>query len=504
MVPIPIICIAILIRWLVGYFPHSGQERPPMYGDYEAQRHWMEITVNIPVKDWYRNTTDNDLLYWGLDYPPLTAYHMFTLGQVAKMINSSWVELHKSRGVESYEHKIFMRSSVLLVDVAIYMSAIVYYFYKTPAFKIISSPTNVHKYNVAIYTAFVLMYPGQILIDHGHFQYNCFFMGLTLWAINLLCTGKKYEAFSALLFTLALGYKQMSLYYSLPFFWYLASSNLRRKPIWKGLLNIMFLGLIVCSTFGLIFLPYLSNINEVSQVIKRLFPFDRGVFEDKVANVWFSLSIFYKFRNLYTTEKLIQISTILTLATSLPGGIHLLWRPTTKGFKYALATTSLAFYLLSYQVHEKTILVPALPILLLIREHPKAVNWFSLISTFSLQPLLLKDGQTVPFCVLMICFTIMSLECFRGHLTMSSRMFTLKNLEVTLHLTSILGCYVLGALALFLKPPARYPDINPTMNSFYSCAHFIGFLLFFYFQQFKSDSKSPIQPGRMHLIKKNK
>lgn len=43
-----------------------------MFGDYEAQRHWMEITTYTPIGDWYRNTTTNDLLYWGLDYPPLS------------------------------------------------------------------------------------------------------------------------------------------------------------------------------------------------------------------------------------------------------------------------------------------------------------------------------------------------------------------------------------------------------------------------------------------------
>jgi alpha-1,3-glucosyltransferase len=40
----------------------------------------MEITYNLNVADWYVNTTDNNLLYWGLDYPPLTAYHSYLLG----------------------------------------------------------------------------------------------------------------------------------------------------------------------------------------------------------------------------------------------------------------------------------------------------------------------------------------------------------------------------------------------------------------------------------------
>ena len=51
-----------------------------MYGDYEAQRHWMEITFNLNIFEWYWNTTNNDLLYWGLDYPPLTAYHSCLMG----------------------------------------------------------------------------------------------------------------------------------------------------------------------------------------------------------------------------------------------------------------------------------------------------------------------------------------------------------------------------------------------------------------------------------------
>jgi len=29
-----------------------GAGKPPMYGDYEAQRHWMELTINLPPKQW--------------------------------------------------------------------------------------------------------------------------------------------------------------------------------------------------------------------------------------------------------------------------------------------------------------------------------------------------------------------------------------------------------------------------------------------------------------------
>ena len=49
---------------------------PPMHGDYEAQRHWMEITLHLPFREWYTY----DLQYWGVDYPPLTAYASWVCG----------------------------------------------------------------------------------------------------------------------------------------------------------------------------------------------------------------------------------------------------------------------------------------------------------------------------------------------------------------------------------------------------------------------------------------
>lgn len=49
-----------------------------MHGDFEAQRHWMEITTHLPMAKWYLY----DLQYWGLDYPPLTAYHSWLLGKM--------------------------------------------------------------------------------------------------------------------------------------------------------------------------------------------------------------------------------------------------------------------------------------------------------------------------------------------------------------------------------------------------------------------------------------
>jgi alpha-1,3-glucosyltransferase len=86
------VLIAVGVKWATGLGSYSGmqdlstirmqdsqksgQSTPPMYGDYEAQRHWLEITLHLPTSLWYKY----DLQYWGLDYPPLTAYHSWLLG----------------------------------------------------------------------------------------------------------------------------------------------------------------------------------------------------------------------------------------------------------------------------------------------------------------------------------------------------------------------------------------------------------------------------------------
>lgn len=71
-----LISVAILLRVMISLGSYSGMRTPPMFGDYEAQRHWMEITTHLSVKEWYWY----DLQYWGLDYPPLTAYISWLCG----------------------------------------------------------------------------------------------------------------------------------------------------------------------------------------------------------------------------------------------------------------------------------------------------------------------------------------------------------------------------------------------------------------------------------------
>lgn len=127
----------------------------------------MELTINTPPKEWYIETPNNNLSEWRLDYPPLTAYHSLFIGLITRNIEPKSMELKLSRGYETYTHKQIMRASVLISDLIFIFGLVVlilFGFKHTFAVK-----------NCIILLGFIT--PGFILIDHGHFQYNCVMHG---------------------------------------------------------------------------------------------------------------------------------------------------------------------------------------------------------------------------------------------------------------------------------------------------------------------------------------
>lgn len=157
-----------------------------MYGDFEAQRHWIELTGNLPVTSWYTYNTS----YWGLDYPPLTAYHSLLLYHTSP--NKTWFQLDTSHGCQDENLILFMRLAALLTEFFIYTTAVLVY--------TSSSPNKLKQ--------FVLLWnPVLSIIDHGHFQFNSAMIGLSLWAFILIQDGNFVA--SAFVFTLALFFKQV-------------------------------------------------------------------------------------------------------------------------------------------------------------------------------------------------------------------------------------------------------------------------------------------------------
>lgn len=132
----------------------------------------------------------------------------------------------------------------------------------------------------------------------------------------------------------------------------------------------------------IIFAPFPATI---IQAIHRIFPLARGLFEDKVANFWCAANVLIKFRNLAPVTTLAKVALLMTFLAVLPGMMIMIWVSWTLApsnsedsiFKdvvprsvnllpYALFNSSMSFYLFSFQVHEKTILLPILPLMMIM------------------------------------------------------------------------------------------------------------------------------------------
>ncbi len=471
-------CCAITLLWKISssFFSYSGYNKPPKFGDFEAQRHWMEITTQLHATQWYENSTQNDLFYWGLDYPPLTAYHSYFNGKLSQYLigNSSLINLFSSRGIEYPFAKFFMRFSVLLSDVAILIPSLL---------MILLQVKSIRSSDVLLLFTFPLLW----LIDNGHFQYNNMSIGFTLLAFYY-CTFKMNAVVASIWFCFALQYKQMSLYYSLPFFCHLIRVYvLQGTTLFETMKRFGLLGCTVLTTFVLLWLPWIvssvekSSFDPLLQVVLRIFPFYRGLFEDKVGNFWCTSFTFIKWNRYLSQESIIKMSTLCTLLFSLPSNWIVLMRNTSKHrsflFANSLTLTSLSFFLFSFHVHEKTILFCTIPALLSLCLLPKEFQYYSwyqfitfhfcLIATFSNYPLMVKDDlQILYFISILFYWAIYELVKEKKRSKWINALeFLLWTAMLTIHF-----------LMEFVALPERYPDLFTLFCTSFSCFYF-----FFYF-----------------------
>ena len=532
------LCLALLaLRAAIGLAGYSGEGKPPMYGDFEAQRHWMELTVNLPPSHWYVHGSDNDLLYWGLDYPPLSAHASWLVGMFAQRLHPDLVALHASRGIETAATRAFMRNSVLVLDALIYLPAV----YACAAYA--APPTGAHRGRRLLLVLQLAATPALVLTDHGHFQYNCVSLGLGLWGMLAAMGGRPHA--SAIAFSLALNFKQMSLYLAPAFFCYLLAGCLRTRRTMLGKALATFqLAFTVLATFALCWLPFLGSAEAALAVVRRIFPVERHLYEDKVANLWCTLALlpFLKLKAIFPLGTLLRLALGTTLLGLLPPCGLLLARPSRLGFLLCATACALSFFLCSFQVrmhcprdlrcmhrprdlrcmhcprdlrcmhclntaiesghdcldlpvwqvHEKHILLPLLPAALLAPRQPTLFAWFATTAAFSLYPLLERDGQSLPYAVCQLGFLALTLALEpaapptspadpEGKAATAAATADMPPPPLRLPWPvraamglSLTGMVLLHVLKALVTPPTRYPDIHTVAFAAYSCVHFVA------------------------------
>ncbi|XP_050941621.1 probable dolichyl pyrophosphate Man9GlcNAc2 alpha-1,3-glucosyltransferase isoform X3 [Cucumis melo] len=415
-----------------------------------------------------------------------------------------------------------------------------------------SDNSRFRKRDIAWQIAILLINPCLILIDHGHFQYNCISLGLTVGAIAAICTDK--DLVGSFLFTLALNHKQMSAYYAPAFFSHLLGKCMRRR---KPIVEVLKLGVVVLGTFAIIWLPYLHSVDALLQgeddnlfiyeitsplmrlllarcilestpdilhhnlqthvlhqcllhhairdqvmifpllfakVLSRLAPFERGLYEDYVANFWCTTSVLIKWKRLFSVKLLKILSFTATLSTCLPSMLQQIRFPSNQGFLCGLLCSSFSFYLFSFQVHEKSILLPLLPASMLALDEPSLFIHFLHYALLSMFPLVVRD-KLVQAYLAIYALTFLIINALNNG----------KQKRGVFHSAGVLfGCclfcsLILHVVYLVVRPPERYPFLFEAIIMLLCFSQFIFLLIFFNVKQWTLSKAVP----QMHKQKLN-
>ena len=353
---------------------------------------------------------------------------------------------------------------------------------------------------LVVLTAF-LMQPCTILIDNGHFQYNTVMLGFSL--ASIVCMRKGRTSWASVFFVAALGFKQMALFYAPAVFAFLLGSCLWPRPDLNRLIRIV---TVTASSFVALFLPLVvlslssnaSNtypdlpvpeimkrlplqiekesalyppILQLSQAIHRIFPFARGLFEDKVANFWCALNTFYKLRS-FDGAFLQRAALTGTSLSILPPFVIVLCRPRKEVLVWGLAATAWGFFLFSYQVHEKNVLLPLLPTTLLLGSKPGLqplmrawIGFANTLGSWTLFPLLERENLRMPYAVLTLFWAYLL-----GLPPASTAVFTNQkndNLSFVVKAVHLLFYIAMGSwhlLNAFVATPEKKPDLWVVLN----------------------------------------
>jgi alpha-1,3-glucosyltransferase len=159
------------------------------------------------------------------------------------------------------------------------------------------------------------------------------------------------------------------------------------------------------------------------------------------------------------------------------------------------------------QVHEKSILLPLMPVMLLAPEQPVLSRWLPPVACFSMYPLLKKDGLTLAYIAMMmlwgaVCWpddnreeekeqakaTKAQAKPTKAHGRRKGKQRQEGNrlLMLTLGASAVLAVGV-HAAGWTLDPPERYPYIFDAMITSLSFVHILGMAAYLQLQFLSRD-----------------
>ncbi|XP_001377643.2 probable dolichyl pyrophosphate Glc1Man9GlcNAc2 alpha-1,3-glucosyltransferase [Monodelphis domestica] len=411
--------------------------------DFEVHRNWLAITHSLPVSQWYYEATSE----WTLDYPPFFAWFEYVLSHFAKVFDPEMLNV-ENLNYASPRTVLFQRCSVIFTDILFIYA--VYECCKCVDGRKVGK--ELKEKPTFILSILLLWNFGLLIVDHIHFQYNGFLFGLMLLSIARLFQKKHLEG--AFLFAILLHFKHIYLYVAPAYGIYLlrsycfSSDNPDGSIRWSSFsfLRLFTLSFIVCLISALSLGPFIV-LNQLPQVISRLFPFKRGLCHAYWApNFWAlynaldkMLSIIGLKFNLLDPKKIPKASMtsglvqqfqhtvlpsvtplttlICTVIAMLPSVFCLWFKPQgPRGFLRCLIVCALSSFMFGWHVHEKAILLAILPMSLLSVGKPQDARIYLLLTTtghYSLFPLLFTAQEFPIKVLLMLLFTVYSFSSLK-------------------------------------------------------------------------------------------
>lgn len=410
------------------------------------------------------------------------------------LINTDWFMIHQSRGLDDHDLKVFMRATVIVSEYLIFIPA------ATICVRHLGRLAGISTWESSIALTAILMQPATLLIDHGHFQYNTVMLGFVVASISSMLGGQ--PLWGCVYFVAALGFKQMALFYAPAVFAYLLGICLFPRI---NIVRFLGIALVTVASFAVLFLPillgglydahrniplpstvelppllsslpfhvsekawYYPMLLQLTQAIHRIFPFARGLFEDKVANIWCAIhtSGIHKLYQ-YDSALLSRAALGLTSLSILPACIIIFLMPRRNILPWAFASVSWGFFLCSYQVHEKNVLLPLLPMTLLLASEGglKAdmrawIGFANILGSWTLYPLLKKDELRIPYFVLTLLWAyLMGLPPVSTSTYFGAQSGEISAATKLLHMVFYLGMVAWHVAEAFIPPPASKPDL---------------------------------------------
>lgn len=426
------------------------------------------------------------------------------------IFDPAWFALDTSRGLEDPRLKVFMRATVVVSEYLVFVPAIVNFLRRYAHMQ------GVHAWPASVALAAVLMQPATILIDHGHFQYNTVMLGLVVASLDAILAGRMLWA--CIFFVGSLGFKQMALYYAPVMFAFLLGVCIFPRV---RILRLLCISLITLASFAILFAPFLigatsdesrsiltsapqppvlqalpfevdknsplyAPLFQLMQIVHRVFPFSRGIFEDKVSNAWCAIHTFYKL-NRFEQGLLQKVALGTTLGSIVVPCFIIFRHPRASLLLPALSTVSWGFFLFSFQVHEKSVLLPLLPMTLLLggdnglsKETRAWVGWANILGTWTLFPLLKREDLRIPYFVITLLWAHLlglpptSLEIYRSRNLLSGERsnFEPHILAKLIHFSFYAAMIAWHIVEAYIPAPKELPDLWVVINVLIGAAGF--------------------------------